>query len=84
MIYYILSKNLYGFKKINGQHDIENDIVFNDKPAKLVFAAEKENGSIDATGYFSRSSARGLGYLRMDNRLTTDKTIVNATMEEKK
>lgn len=84
MIYYISSKKLYGFRKINGQHYIANDIVFNDKPAKLVFAAEKENGSIDATGCFSRSSARGFGYLRMDNRLTTDKTIVNAIMEEKK
>ena len=60
-----------------------------------VFVAEKENGvvryidpqngSMDASGYFERGSAGRFGYFRMDDKqLTTDKTIINATMEERK
>ena len=58
-----------------------------------VFVAEKENGvvhyidpqngNMDATDYFNRGSC--FGYFRMDDKqLTTDQTIINATMEEKK
>ena len=58
-----------------------------------VFVAEKENGvvryidpqngNMDATDYFNRGSS--FGYFRMDDKqLTTDQTIINATMEEKK
>jgi hypothetical protein len=60
-----------------------------------VFVAEKENGvvryldpqngSMDASGYFKKGSAGGFGYFRMDDKqLTTDKTIINATMEGRK
>ena len=60
-----------------------------------VFVAEKENGvvryidpqngSMDASGYFKRGSAGGFGYFRMDDKqLTTDKTIIKATMEGRK
>lgn len=58
-----------------------------------VFVAEKENGvvhyidpqigNMDATDYFNRGSS--FGYFRMDDKqLTTDQTIINATVEEKK
>ena len=60
-----------------------------------VFVAEKENGvvryidpqngNMDASGYFKRGSAGRFGYFRMDDKqLTTDKTIINATMEGRK
>lgn len=60
-----------------------------------VFVAEKENGVVryldpqngskDASGYFKKGSAGGFGYFRMDDKqLTTDKTIINATMEGRK
>ncbi len=60
-----------------------------------VFVAEKENGVVryidpqtgrmDASGYFSQGSEGHFGYFRMDDKqLTTDKTVINATMEKKK
>lgn len=58
-----------------------------------VFIAEKENGvvryidpqsgNMNVASYFNRGSS--FGYFRMDDKkLTTDKTIINAAMEEKK
>ena len=56
-----------------------------EKENGVVRYIDPQNGSMDASGYFKRGSAGGFGYFRMDDKqLTTDKTIIKATMEGRK